>query len=71
MVKFNATKNDAKLISTIAQRAVTEYPKYDFIDVTMDITAVHLNDCKLDLKKLEGFDAFNFGHRCSRNQKAH
>lgn len=62
MINFNATKKDIKLITKIAQRAVKMNPEYDYMDASMDVTAVHLNDCKLDLKKLLGFDDFNFAH---------
>ncbi|MGR3177814.1 MAG: DUF6874 family protein [Candidatus Anammoxibacter sp.] len=62
MINFNTTKADQKLITKIAQRAVKLNPDYDFMDASMDVSAVHLNDCKLDLKKFIGFDDFNFGH---------
>lgn len=62
MINWNTTKKDTELITKIAQRAVRVNSDYDFMDASMDVTAVHLNDCKLDLKKLLGFDDFNFAH---------
>lgn len=65
-INFNVTKSESKLITIIAKRAVklaSEYCiNYPFMDASMDIIAVHLNDCKLDLEKLKGFDNLNFGH---------
>lgn len=62
MINWNTTKKDTELITKIAQRAVKLNPDYDYMNASMDVTAVHLNDCKLDLKKLLGFDDFNFAH---------
>jgi len=63
-MKFLTTKKDKKLIVKICERGWGEVSKFytDFIDMMMDITAVHLNDCRLDLPKLLAADDFNFYH---------
>lgn len=62
-VNFNTTPEDSENINTIVNMAIntTEYP-VDKMSLEMDITAVHLNDCPLDLEKLMWFDEFNFMH---------
>ncbi len=62
MINFNTTKKDTELITKIAQRAVKINPDYDYMDASMDVTAVHLNDCKLRLSDLLEADDFNFAH---------
>lgn len=63
MINFKATKQDKALIVRITNRAIAECnlpcgPTH----IMMDITAVHLNDTKLDLEKLLKADEFNFAH---------
>ncbi len=63
MINFKASKKDAALIIRIANRAMAECnlpcgPTH----LMMDITAVHLNDTKLDLDRLLQADEFNFMH---------
>lgn len=62
ILKWNTTKEETELITKIAQRAVKELKNLEYMDTSMDITAVHCNDVKLDLQKLLDFDLFNFAH---------
>lgn len=61
-INWNSTKEENVLIGKIAERAIEMGLNIDKIEVMMDITAVHLNDCKLDLKRLLEADDFNFAH---------
>ena len=64
MLNWNTTKEEMDAIRGIAQRAgsATQSIGEALMDIEMDITACHLNGCKLDLAKLAGFDEFNFAH---------
>lgn len=66
MINWQTSKQDMKLITRIAQRAVVMAEDrdifYPFQDCDMDITACHMNGNALDLKKLIDFDDFNFSH---------
>lgn len=61
MINWNLSTSDRELVKRIAQRAVRDLD-CEFIDISMSITAVHLNDVRLDLNKLLDFDDFNFAH---------
>ncbi len=64
MVKFGCSKWEARTIAAIADRAFALMPEI-YLDKTacqMDVTATHLNGCPLSLRKLLGFDDFNFLH---------
>ena len=61
-IKWNSTKEEKVLIGKIANRAIEMGLNNDRLEVMMDITAVHLNDCKLDLKRLLDADDFSFAH---------
>ncbi|HBX46334.1 hypothetical protein [Limibacterium fermenti] len=62
-IKWQTSKEDGELISRISDRASSLDLTNDQIEVQMDITAVHLNDVELDLRRLlEEFDDFNFAH---------
>lgn len=66
-VNFDTTPEDMKLIHKIGKRMTIRYKEIhsmdlDLIDMEMDISAVHLNGCPLDLKKLFKADDFNFAH---------
>lgn len=65
-IKWVCTTADHELIERVVNRALADWPagteKPSRLELTMDITAVHLNGCALDLEKLLGFDAFNFLH---------
>lgn len=60
------SKKDSRLIRQIAKRthelAVKHGIDYPYSDIEMDLTAAHLNGCKLDLQKLHDADDANFGH---------
>ena len=66
-VSFKVSRDEQKIISAIAARAVsmaTAYgaPAYGFMDAEMDITAVHANGRPLRLQELASADDFNFAH---------
>lgn len=65
-MKMISTRADAELILRIARRAATIAKDagipHDAMSFAMDITAVHLNGCPLDLPALLKADAFNFSH---------
>jgi hypothetical protein len=61
MINWDISKEDSLIIGKIAQRAV-KLLGTDFIDTSMDITAVHLNDTPLRLNDLLNADDFNFAH---------
>lgn len=61
-INFKTTKNDFNLIIEIVKRAKHELEITDTQSLSMDITAVHLNDIALDLPKLLNADLGNFGH---------
>ena len=58
---FNTTASEMRLISKIANRVVKADGSFK-MDVEMDLTACHSNGCKLDFKKLFGFEDFDFFH---------
>ena len=66
MVSFETTKEDAKLILQITNRAfaalVEQGVHADKMSVNMDITAVHANGNPLRLEDLLNADDFNFKH---------
>lgn len=65
-VDFKTTKDEAKIINNIAQRAHAMAQEagidYPVLEADMDITAVHLNGCPLKLSELASADSFNFAH---------
>jgi CxxC motif-containing protein len=65
-VSFAVKKDEARIISKIAARAVSLAAAhgidYEFVDADMDITATHVNGCPLKLDDLLAADEFNFGH---------
>lgn len=65
-ISFAVTKDEARMISKIAGRAFQMFrnagSSRDFLDIEMDITAVHANGCRLDLGRLFAADTFNFAH---------
>lgn len=65
-VSFESSLYEARLITKIAQRAVTVAEKagipYDMLNADMDITATHLNGCPLDLAKLLAAPDADFNH---------
>lgn len=65
-VSFTTTAEDRDLIMKIADRAIAQALKQGIrlnkLDMVMDLTAVHSNDCPLKLKALLDADDFNFAH---------
>lgn len=62
MINWNVSNDEHSVIMAIAMRAKKDGLNSNVIEVAMDVTAVHANDCKLDLQKLLDFDSFNFAH---------
>ena len=67
MIDFKVeTKEEARIISRIAQRAVAMAASagiaYSFMDADMDLTACHCNGNPLRLEELLHADEFNFSH---------
>ena len=62
MVNFDSTKEEMELIRWITKRAVAKHPELDYLSLSMDITATHLNGCKMALQRLLESDDFNFFH---------
>lgn len=65
MINWNLPNAEARIITAITRRAreLSENPaRFDFIECEMDITACHLNGCRLDLERLLAADDFNFLH---------
>ena len=60
-INFDATKEDAKIIEKIVNRAGNEFDA-PFLQTHMDITATHLNGNPLRLADLLAADKFNFAH---------
>lgn len=65
-VKFDATREESRIIGLIADRAMDLYKeakvKRKKTDIMMDIEATHCNGCPLKLDKLLAADNFNFMH---------
>jgi len=73
-INFDATADDAALISDIVDRwcglaekyraasPASEFPKVDKRSLSMDLTACHLNGTPLKLEELLEADDFNFIH---------
>jgi len=59
-VNFHVTNEDAALIEAIVKRA-TPLPS-NWLALSMDITAVHLNGCPLDLQRWLSAGGFDFSH---------
>lgn len=67
MIKFDVSREEAEVISNIADRAIKLLAKMtkrwpSKMDVEMDITAVHRNVFPLRLTELLAADDGNFGH---------
>lgn len=66
MVSFEVSKQDARIIRQIAERALLVLRRaganVDLMMVMMDLEAVHANGCPLRLRELLTADAFNFAH---------
>lgn len=60
-INWNTTKEDTEIIVKIGKRA-EKLIGADFIETSMDITAVHVNDTPLRLNDLLNADDFNFCH---------
>ena len=61
-INFGASKDEIRKILEVQTRASKLGHVKDTISFHMDITACHLNGCKLDFDKLMDFDDFSFIH---------
>ena len=63
-INWDTSKDETTLIHKIAKRyaELIKHTEVDLVEVSMDITATHLNGCPLDLDKLNNFDDFNLAH---------
>lgn len=65
-INWSVSKPDALLINQIAHRAFALAKEhginYPFQDIEMDLTAVHLNGCRLKLADLAAAPAHDFSH---------
>lgn len=66
ILNWKTTQNEQLMIATIAGRASALAKRmgvdYSVQEASMDITAVHCNDLKLDLAGLEAANEGDFGH---------
>ena len=66
MLKWNISKSDYEVVDRIAVRAHLMAKDagidYPVTDANMDITATHLNCCKLKLRELASAPNFDFSH---------
>ncbi len=63
MINFTTTKEEDVLIDKIINRAIElEFDNVNYQDSSMDLSAVHSNDVKIDFEKLLSADDFNFIH---------
>lgn len=60
-ISFTVNNKHSELIQLIAERAANAFD-VDLMDIAMSITAVHVNDMPLDLRKLLTFNSTHFGH---------
>lgn len=60
-VSFYSSPEEIELAQKIAKRAKTLLSA-DIMSTEMDVIATNANGCPLDMKKLLGFDDFNFAH---------
>jgi len=63
-VRFDCTKQESQLIAIIVKRflKLAKLPASRSLDLNMDVTACHVNGCKLDLERLAAADDFNLAH---------
>ena len=63
MIDWNGlTKEDYELIGEAVERATKLFNTVDKLTLNMDLGAVHVSGCKLDLQKLLDFPDFDFAH---------
>jgi len=65
-IRFDVSKEEAKIIASIARRVAKIAKEHGIrinqIDTRMDITATHMNGCKLRLVDMWAADEFNLMH---------
>ncbi|HAM42008.1 MAG TPA: hypothetical protein DDX89_02280 [Candidatus Omnitrophica bacterium] len=62
-INFAVTRVEHDLIHQIVTRTLKEHPGYfDPLTLHMDLTAAHMNGCRLDLSALFAAEAFEFAH---------
>jgi hypothetical protein len=62
MINWNVSKTDAALIRAVVDRAIEKKFSTSHHNLTMTITACHMNGCPLRLIELAKADDFNFAH---------
>ena len=68
MINFKTTKEEGATIQKIAKRAVKLFKRHNgwkavrVLDFEMDVTACHMNGCKIDLERLLNAPDFDFMH---------
>lgn len=62
MINFDSTKEEMELITKITKRAVAVFPEMDYMSLSMDITATHLNGCELKLAEFLNSGDSDFNH---------
>ena len=61
-INWDTTKEEMRTIEKIVKRARKMNKEVQFVDLSMDITACHLNGCDLKLDDLLKANDFNFAH---------
>jgi hypothetical protein len=63
-LNWHVSREDMGIIKSIVDRAIRDYPDAfnDRLEITMDLTATHLNGCPLDLPALLAGPGLDFGH---------
>ena len=65
MVKFDISKEDARIVAKIIDRADRLgliRPSDDTLSINMDLVATHANGCPMDFARMLEADDFNFTH---------
>lgn len=61
-INWKLERGDLQIIIQIVSRAKRMFSQVHQLDLTMDLTACHLNGCPLDLKGLLGAEKGDFMH---------
>jgi hypothetical protein len=64
-LNWDVTEEDLNLISQIVERAKSHFRNVDTLQLSMDLTAVHLNYCPLNLQGLLQARKMDFCHDIS------
>lgn len=61
-MNLEVSKEDDDLIAKIVSRAAYDYPQFNRLMLTLDITVCHANGCPLMLQDMLAADDSNFYH---------